>query len=125
VEYWTEVSRNIPDWLMAKDRRVSAADLRRDFIHAHTLALAALARVGNALLTAHQNDWKERLKKLQTLDWSRANSGLWEGRAMNAGRLSKRSVNVTLTGNLIKRHLGLPLSADEQTLDSRFRRKPK
>jgi DNA sulfur modification protein DndB len=145
VDYWTEVSRNIPDWLMAKDRRVSAADLRRDFIHAHTLALAALARVGNALLSeslmkkgtvprdsplfqhaaGHRNDWKERLKKLETLDWSRANAGLWEGRAMNAGRLSKRSVNVTLTGNLIKRHLGLPLSADEQALDSRFRKKSK
>ena len=35
----------------------------------------------------HRNDWKERLKKLETLDWSRANAGLWEGRAMNAGRL--------------------------------------
>jgi DNA sulfur modification protein DndB len=125
IDYWSEVSRNIPDWVMAKDRRVSAADLRRDFIHAHTLALAALARVGNALLTAHRNDWKERLKKLQTLDWSRANAALWEGRAMNAGRLSKRSVNVTLTGNAVKRHLELPLSDDERALDSRFRRKPK
>ena len=89
---------------------MSAADLRRDFIHAHTLALAALARVGNALLSQHRNDWKGRLKKLESLDWSRANAELWEGRAMNAGRLSKRSVNVMLTGNLIKRHLGLPLT---------------
>ena len=99
---------------------MSAADLRRDFVHAHTLALAALARVGNALLVAHKHDWKGRLKKLETLDWSRANAGLWEGRAMNAGRLSKRSVNVTLTGNLLKRHLGLSLTADEQTVESRF-----
>ena len=30
VEYWTEVSRHIPDWLLAKERKVSAADLRRD-----------------------------------------------------------------------------------------------
>ncbi|MBI3865717.1 MAG: DNA sulfur modification protein DndB [Planctomycetia bacterium] len=123
VEYWIEVSRHIPDWLHAKDRRVSAADLRRDFIHAHTLALAALARVGNALLSQHRSDWKGRLKKLDSLDWSRASSGMWEGRAMNAGRLSKRSVNVMLTGNLIKRHLGLSLTADEQTLESRFRKK--
>lgn len=123
VEYWIEVSRHIPDWLLAKERRVSAADLRRDFIHAHTLALAALARVGNALLAAHANDWKGRLKKLETLDWSRANANLWEGRAMNAGRLSKRSVNVMLTGNLIKRHLGLSLTGDEQALEAKLRGK--
>lgn len=125
AEYWTEVARQIPDWGLAKDRKVSAADLRRDFVHSHTLALASLARVGNALLAAHRSDWKPRLKKLNSLDWSRANSDLWEGRAMNAGRLSKRNINVTLTANLIKRHLGLPLTADEQAVDAKFRRRSK
>ena len=125
TEYWTEVSSHIPDWILAKDRRISAADLRRDFIHAHTLALAALARVGNQLLTAHRKDWTSRLKTLDSLDWSRARVDQWEGRAMNAGRLSKRSINVTLTANLIKQHLGLTLTADEQTIDSKLRKKPK
>lgn len=123
AEYWTEVSRQIPDWQLARERKVRAADLRRDFIHAHTLALAALARVGNALLSAHRGDWKTRLKKLNSLDWSRANADLWEGRAMNAGQLSKRNTNVTLTANLIKRHLGLTLTADEQAVDSKLRKK--
>ncbi len=39
---------------------------------------------------------------------------------MNAGRLSKRGVNVVLTGNLIKRHLGLKLTAEEQALENDF-----
>ena len=34
---------------------------------------------------------------------------------MNAGRLSKKTVNVILTGNAIKQHLGLALSAEEGT----------
>lgn len=101
---------------------MSAADLRRDFVHAHTLALAALARVGNVLLTKHAADWKGRLKKLATIDWSRSNTSQWEGRAMSAGRLSKRNVNVTLAGNLIKQHLGLALSAEEQELEIQIRR---
>ena len=120
VEFWTEASRHVPDWHLARDRKISAADLRRDYIHAHTLALAALARVGNTLLTKHRSTWKEQLKKLASLDWSRA-ARQWEGRAMNAGRLSKRSVNVTLTGNLIKKHLGLALTADEKQLESEFK----
>lgn len=124
VEYWTEVSRHVSDWQLAKERQISAADLRRDYIHAHTLAMASLARVGNALLTKHQRVWKGKLKKLDTLDWSRA-ARHWEGRAMNAGRLSKRSVNIALTGNLIKKHLGLTLTAEEKELESDFLRNRK
>lgn len=125
TEFWTEVARHIPDWGLAKERRISAADLRRDFIHAHALALAALARVGNTLLSQQRQTWKAPLKKLESLDWSRTNANMWEGRAMNAGRLSKRSINVTLTGNLIKRHLDLPLTDVEQAIDLKFKKKSK
>lgn len=120
VEFWIEVSQHIADWQLARERKVSAADLRRDFVHAHTLALAALARAGSTLLSKHAKGWKSKLRKLATLDWSRSNADQWEGRAMNAGRLSKRNVNVTLTGNVIKQHLGLALTAEERELESEF-----
>ncbi len=120
VEFWTEVARQMADWQLAQDRKVSAADLRRDYIHAHTLALAGIARAGRTLLSKHRRGWKGKLKKLASLDWLRSNSEQWEGRAMNTGRLSKRNVNVTLTGNLIKEHLGLALTAEEQQLEDEF-----
>ena len=122
TEFWTEVAKHVRDWQLAKERKISSADLRRDYIHAHTLALSALARVGGALLAKHPKDWKQKLTKLDSLDWSRSNSGLWEGRAMNTGRLSKRLINVCLTGNAIKKHLGLKLTADEQQLEAQFQR---
>jgi DNA sulfur modification protein DndB len=122
AEFWNEVARHIPDWGLARERKVSAADLRRDYVHAHTLALAALARAGSDLLRLHPRDWKPKLARLRSLDWSRGNARLWEGRAMHAGRLSKRSANVTLTGNAIKQHLGLALSEDEEELEAAFAR---
>ena len=121
TEFWSEVSKHMQDWQLALARKVSAADLRRDYIHSHTLALSALARAGNALLLKHRRAWKSKLRKLRTIDWSRRNSRLWEGRAMSAGRLSKRNVNVTLTGNLIKKHLGLSLTAEERELEREVR----
>ncbi|MFZ4470801.1 MAG: DNA sulfur modification protein DndB, partial [Pirellula sp.] len=119
TEFWDIVGNLISDWTLAKDRKVSSAELRQDYVHSHTLALAALARVGNALLATETKDWKGKLKKLSSLDWSRGNRQ-WEGRAMSAGRLSKRNVNVTLTANLIKKHLGLPLTLDEQQLEHEY-----
>jgi DNA sulfur modification protein DndB len=120
AEFWNEVAENIPDWKLARQRKVSTADLRRDFIHAHTLALVSLGRAGNELLRRHPRDWKSKLARLKSLDWSRSNTQLWEGRAMNAGRLSKRGVNVVLTGNAIKKHLGLKLTPEEQELENDF-----
>jgi DNA sulfur modification protein DndB len=120
--FWNEVAKHIADWRLAKERKVSAADLRRDYIHAHTLALAALARAGCDLFSKHPRDWKQRLAKLETLDWARSNTKLWEGRAMSAGRLSKKTVNVILTGNAIKKHLGLKLSDEEQEVESDYLR---
>lgn len=121
VDFWNEVASHIDDWQLAKERKVSAADLRRDYVHAHTLALAAIARAGNALIVKGWPEWKGRLRKLGAIDWSRGNVELWEGRAMTSGRLSKRSVNVTLTGNAIKQHLGLELTPEEQQLEDDFR----
>jgi len=122
VAYWVEVSQHIQDWQLARERKVTAADLRRDYVHAHSLALAALARAGNVLLQKHPDSWKPKLRALGEIDWSRGNARQWEGRAMGAGRLSKRNVNVTLTGNLIKQQLGLPLTAEEKQLELEFRR---
>jgi DNA sulfur modification protein DndB len=122
TDFWNEVARHVADWELAKERKVSAADLRRDFLHAHTLALTAIARAGADLLAKHPRNWKQKLARLATLDWSRGNARLWEGRAMNAGRLSKKTVNVVLTGNAVKKHLGLELSADEEALEAEFQR---
>lgn len=116
TEFWTCVASQVKDWGLAKERKVSAADLRQEYIHSHTLALAALARVGNYLISNEPKTWRNRLKKLAELDWSRRNRQ-WEGRAMTAGRLSKRNINVAMTANLIKQHLGLPLSIDEQNIE--------
>jgi DNA sulfur modification protein DndB len=120
--FWNEVARHIPDWGLARERKVSAADLRRDYVHAHTLALAALGRVGSELMAKHGRDWKQKLAKLDSLDWSRSNSKLWEGRAMSAGRLSKKTVNVVMTANAIKKHLGLKLSEEEQQVERDYQR---
>jgi DNA sulfur modification protein DndB len=123
AELWSQVAQHVPDWNRAKAGQVRPAELRRDYVHAHALALAALARVGAALLEEHPRDWQKRLKRLGGLDWSRANRALWEGRAMVAGRLSKSRTCVVLTANAIKQRLGLALTDEEQRLEDQIRRR--
>ena len=64
TEFWTHVSTYFPEWQLAKERKASPAELRRDYIHAHTLAMSSLARVGNQLLIQNRRGWKTKLNKL-------------------------------------------------------------
>lgn len=120
ITYWTEVGKHIPDWDLARRRRVAAAELRRDFIHAHGLALHALGLLGLSLFAEDPKNWKTRLRGISKLDWSRANRRLWEGRALVGGRVSKAHTNVLLTAAALKRCCKIPLAPEEQRLEAGF-----
>ena len=112
-EYWNEVYRNIPEWQWAVEKRVTTAELRKEYVHAHGVALHALGRVGHALIEQYPDAWREKLPQLQRINWSRENTKLWEGRAMVGGRINKSQANLALTSSVIKLSLGLKLTPDE------------
>lgn len=122
--YWEMVADQIPEWQAVRKGNMSAGEVRQDFIHSHGIALAAMGRVGNTLLSANlqPSTWQPFVDQLSTIDWTRANSPLWEGRAMIGGRVSKASMNVALTTNALRLHLGLPLSAEEQRVEDAYQR---
>lgn len=120
--YWEATARVIPQWSNVIAGDMLASEVRQDYIHSHGLALQALGKAGNALLTAHPQDWAERLSMLSRIDWSRSNALLWEGRALSGGRVVKGSNNVVLTANVIKKALDLPLSPDEQRVEDAYAR---
>ncbi len=122
VAFWDEVAKQFPEWQLARERKITAGEVRRDFIHSHGIALQAICRVGDSLMASGDTNWKLRLRRLKSINWSRSNAKLWEGRAMIGGRISKSSHNVVLTTNVIKTQLGLQLSPDEQRVEDAFRR---
>lgn len=119
-EYWLGLIPAFPEWEAVHARRLSAGEVRRDFIHSHGTVLHALGHVGNNLLAQGSVDWTQVASSLSAIDWTRSNTKVWEGRAMIGGRVSKASQNVTLTANFIKQHLQLPLTPEEQRVEDAF-----
>jgi len=119
--FWLAVSDQFPEWKMAVDGTISAAEVRKDFIYVHGIGLHAIGRTGRALIKAKKG-WESKLKHLKDIDWARDNTKVWEGRAMIGGKLSKSDTNVTLTSNVIKHKLGLDLSPEEERVEKNFRR---
>lgn len=118
VQFWNTVAANMPDWQAACAEKILPADYRSEFVCAHGIALAGLARLGRTLLCDFPKTWPGKLRKLRTINWRRSNTAIWEGRAMIAGRLSKASTCVVLTGNMLKQKLGVPLSDHEIDVES-------
>lgn len=112
-EYWHSVYDNMPDWILAVKKSVSAAELRQDYIHSHGVGLQALGNLGNCLLTEHPNNWKELLSGLKNVDWRKTNE-IWLRRTMLHGKISKSNTAIQLTSNGLKLALNLPLNPEEK-----------
>jgi DNA sulfur modification protein DndB len=121
VEFWQTVGGVVPDWALAAEKKVSCAELRRDYIHAHGIALHAIGIAGASLI-AQERGWHGKLNDLKKVDWSRSNSKLWEGRALIAGRVSKAIIHIHLTANHLKKTLGLSLNAKDKHYETQLRK---
>lgn len=122
AEFWGQIGAQMPQWSLVQQGKLTAGEVREDYLHSHGVVLQALGRVGNSLLHHRPKDWKKQLRKLADVDWRRGNAALWEGRAMIGGRVSKAQQNVLLTTNAIKQHLGLNLTAEETRAEEAYQR---
>lgn len=117
VEYWSEVSENIVQWQLLLNHKITASELRKSYINAHGIALLSLGVVGRDLFAQFPRNWKSKLNALAHVDWSRSNVALWEGRAMNAGRIVASPKNITQVANVIRETLGLRSPKSEEYLE--------
>lgn len=121
LEFWESVGAQIPEWNYVRQSKMTAGEVRRDFIHSHAIVLQALGRAGRALYQLSTTERTKRIKRLRSVDWSRKNSTTWEGRAMIGGAMAKSGQNITLTCNEIKRVLGITLTEDECSAEAAWR----
>lgn len=96
IEFWQAVIDNMPDWWAVSRREVTASELRRDTVHAHGIALEAIAIAGARLIGERPDDWQHGLAGLRDIDWARSNAKLWEGRALVNGRINRSRASVLL-----------------------------
>lgn len=115
-EYWTAVSKAIPDWGKVKNGDLKAMELRQESISAHSVVLRALGGVGGELMQQDPNGWKGRLLELTNVNWNKNNRD-WEGVCIVANSVVSNRQARLATKAYLKRKLNLELSdAEERAL---------
>lgn len=112
VDYWDRVSKNIPEWNLLIQKKVTPFELRQNYVHAHTNVLNALGMVGHVLITEFPDSWKEKLKGLQKIKWEKTDP-VWEGKIINEGRMTKTRLGIKQAANEILRNCGYDKTLDE------------
>ena len=68
------------------------------------------------LLKNYPNEWKEKLKGLRELGWSRTDK-MWDGRLVMEGKMLKTNIGMELAANAILNSLGLPLDEERKKIE--------
>ena len=112
AEFWNHVSNNIPEWRLLIEKKVSAYDLRVDYVHSHTNMLNALGIMGHVLISKYPDSWKSKLKGLQKMDWAR-DSPVWEGKVVMDGRMIKQKAGIKKAVDVLLKGCDVPTTLDE------------
>jgi DNA sulfur modification protein DndB len=112
VEYWTTVSKFMPDWWKVKDREIRPIELRQENISTHSVVLRALGGIGADILKRYPSDWKVHLADLVGINWNKKNRD-WENVCMVANSVVANRQARLATKAYLKRKLGLPVSESE------------
>ena len=112
TEYWTALSKAIPEWAKVHSGELKALELRQENISSHAVVLRALGAVGSDLVNEDPTGWKGRLLDLKDINWSKKNTD-WEGVCIIANSVVSNRQARLATKAYIKMRLGLKLTDTE------------
>lgn len=110
-EYWGEVASHMPDWRAVLTQHKTAIELRAEKIASHSTVLRALGGLGLDLMK--DDNWRDRLKALESIDWSKKNPD-WENVCIIANSVISNRQARAATKAYIKAKLSMDLTESEQ-----------
>ena len=110
VQYWTELSKIIPEWQKVKNGELGATELRQEKINTHAVILRALGGVGKTLLEKYPDDWQDKLRLLERIDWRKmvgsSPNPLWDAVCITAGSVVSNRQARAATLAVLLREIG-------------------
>ena len=104
VEFWNRVAANIPEWALLAEQKMTAYELRRGYVHAHTNVLNAIGLAGHVLV--QDEGWRGRVSGLRDIDW-RKGAPAWRDNVVMDGRMVKNRLAIKRAANAILHGLGV------------------
>lgn len=119
-QYWSTITKNMTPWKELRNKELSKKELREQYIATQAVVIQAFGRVGAFLIDNPTYSIEEHVPAVSTINWKR-NADKWRYRVIRSnGRMINNADAILLTANVIKEHMNLPLSEDEQAAEDLF-----
>lgn len=120
TQYWNAVCAHILPWQELLKHQVSKIDLRENYIITQAVMVQVLGKLGNYFLLHSNVCIEEVLPLLESINWRRDSSD-WVNRTIRPnGRMINSEEAITLTCNVLKNHLSIPLDQYETDKEQTF-----
>ena len=120
MSFWTKIVENMIPWKELDKKELSKKDLREQYIATQAVVIQAFGIVGAYLLCHREYMDDYHLSKIQDINWKR-NCDDWKLRVIRSnGRMINNTNAILLAGNVIKKHMEIPLTEDEKTAEDKF-----
>ncbi len=73
IEFWNEVTLNMPEWLSVMRHEKKSSDVRSVSICSLSITLVAIGYGGNKILHTYPQEWKKKIVNLRNVDWKKDN----------------------------------------------------
>lgn len=101
VRFWTAVSSHIEAWNDVRLGRKKSSEVRKAYICSLSITLVAIGHAGNALIMSHPDDWEQRLRTLEEIDWKKSNP-VWENLVFVNGKVAANRSTQSAMSEYIK-----------------------
>ncbi len=101
IAFWGLLAELMPHWGLVLNGTMTAAELRDGYLHAHGVALVAIGKWGNDIITSPPATWHQHLEKVKRVDWSRQNPA-WLGTVIQNGKINKSAKSVAAITNYLR-----------------------
>mgnify|MGYP001484341544 CR=1 FL=1 len=118
VNFWESLGNHLDEWKAFRDKKLASCALRQEYLSGHNIFLNVAANIKRSAQVCgiKQNDM---LKIFSYTDWRRSNN-IWEGRALQNGKITKSNISYVLTSNVLKNKLGIKLSENEIAMEKKY-----
>ena len=121
--YWKNIFGNITEWQEVYNGQLTKKSLREDYILTLGIVILAFGKLGSYFYKNREVSF-DILMKLNDIDWTRANMNDWENRTLTPkSKVLASEVSINLTCSKIKELLGIPLSKEESSKESKLKEK--
>lgn len=97
IHFWSQVFDNMTEWKDVGAGKIKSSVIRKESLSPLSITIKSLGEVGNELVAIYPDNWQNRLRELQTINWSKTSPAWPNGIVVDGSVQLSRATQKSMT----------------------------